>query len=88
MGVNRAAMVTQSRKPGGSDDVFSPSQGVWQKLEGQRKRGEGSLRRCQGRPKGRSQQSQQTHKHRANRPNRIPSQPLVPHPSPCCCLEA
>lgn len=64
--------------PGGSDDVFSSSQGVWQKLEGQRKRGEGSLLTCQGRAKGKNQQSQQTHKHRANRPSRMRSQLLVP----------
>lgn len=43
---------------GDSDDVFSSSLSVWQKLEGQREGGEGGvLLRCQGRPKGRGQQT-------------------------------
>ena len=55
-GLTREAL---SRKPwGASDDVFSSSQGVWQKLQGQREgEGGGPLLSCQGRPKSKGQQT-------------------------------
>ena len=44
--------------PGTPDGVFFPSQGVWQKLEGQREgEGGGPLLSCQGRPKSKGQQT-------------------------------
>lgn len=46
---------------GASDDVFSSSQGIWQKLEGQREgEGGGPQLSCQGRPTNQQLQGRPT----------------------------
>lgn len=76
LGVSRADRGALSRKPwGGSDDVFSSCQGVWQSLEGQRR---GSLVRCQG-P---TNQQSTVNNHRATTLTAREPDSLAPH-RPC-----